>query len=198
MATGGLQGYAIQADVTARERVERWRPLILWLVVIPQRVVIFIYGTGLMFAMIVGWFAALFTAHLPDWLERYATGYLRYQWRVVAYLYAWSTRYPGFSLPSGDADPGGDPAVLSFHRDQRLSRVRVLFRFFMALPHFVVLYFVSIVVGVAALAAWFVVLFTGRWPEGLRSFVVGANRWSLRVSGFYYMVTDAYPPFSLT
>ncbi len=46
--------------------------------------------------------------------------------------------------------------------------------------------------------AWFAVLFTGRWPEGMRNFVVGFFRWSTRVNAYYYLLTDVYPPFSLT
>jgi hypothetical protein len=49
----------------------------------------------------------------------------------------------------------------------------------------------------AVLAAFFVVLFTGRWPAGLRDFVVGANRWIFRVDAWFYLLADPYPPFSL-
>lgn len=127
--------YPVQVDVAVPERVERWRPLVLWLLVIPHIVVLYVYGIALFFVLIIAWFAALFTGHLPDSLERFLTGYLRYQWRVTAYLYGLSTVYPSFSLPSGDADPGGDAAVTMFRRDERLSRVRVFFRYFMVLPH---------------------------------------------------------------
>lgn len=188
----------VQVDVAVPERVERWRPLVLWVLVIPNIVVLYIYGIGLFFVLIAGWFAALFTGHLPDSLERFATGYLRYQWRVTAYLYGLSTVYPSFGLPSGDADPGDDAAVALFRRDERLSRVKVFFRYFMILPHVIVLYVIGIAASVVSIIAFFAVLFTGRWPTGMRDFFVGYHRWYLRVYAFYFMITDAYPPFSLT
>lgn len=125
------------------------------------------------------------------------TGYLRYQWRVTAYMYGLSTVYPSFGLPSGDADPGGDTAVIMFRRDQRLSRVRVFFRYFMVLPHLLVLYVINIAAsGVAH-----------RLVRGAvhRAMADGDARVLRRVSplvaavyAFYFMVTDTYPPFSLT
>lgn len=47
------------------------------------------------------------------------------------------------------------------------------------------------------IAGFFAVLFTGRWPEGMRNFLVGCSRWSTRVSAYFYLMTDVYPPFSL-
>ena len=198
MTVPGPGPYPVQVDAAVPARVERWRPLVLWLLTIPHFVVLSIYGIALFFVLIAGWFAALFTGHLPDSLERFATGYLRYQWRVTAYLYGLTTVYPSFSLPSGDADPGTDAAIIVFRRDERLSRVRVFFRYFMVLPHLIVLYFVGIAASAVSLIAWFAVLFTGRWPTGMREFYVGYHRWALRVNAFYYLITDVYPPFSLT
>lgn len=57
--------------------------------------------------------------------------------------------------------------------------------------------FVGIAAVFVGIAAFFAVLFTGRWPEGMRTFLVGVTRWSLRVSAYFYLMTDVYPPFSL-
>ncbi len=60
------------------------------------------------------------------------------------------------------------------------------------------LFFLGIAVLVCLVVAWFAILFTGRYPRGLFDFIVGVNRWSLRVDAYAFMlVTDRYPPFSL-
>ena len=72
----------------------------------------------------------------------------------------------------------------------------MFFRYFMVIPHMIVLALVGIAVFVAVVIAWFAVLFTGKWPAGLLAFVLGFFRWSTRVTGYMYLLTDEYPPFS--
>jgi hypothetical protein len=67
----------------------------------------------------------------------------------------------------------------------------------LAIPHFVVLLFVFIGAMFVWIGGFFAVSVTGRWPEGMRNFLVGTMRWSLRVSTYSYLLTDQYPPFSL-
>jgi hypothetical protein len=77
------------------------------------------------------------------------------------------------------------------------NRVTVGFRIILVIPHIIVL----AVLVLAALVVWlicvFAVLFTGRWPEGMRRFVVGVMRWGTRVEAYLFLLTDEYPPFSL-
>jgi hypothetical protein len=122
---------------------------------------------------------------------------LRYQWRIVAYLYAWTEEYPSFTPSTGYPDPGNFPAVLASVPASERNRLTVLFRIFMVIPQFIVLYFVGIAAGVLLLIAWFIVLFTGRWPEGMRRFCIGYYRWSIRLQAYFFLITDVYPPFSL-
>ena len=71
-------------------------------------------------------------------------------------------------------------------------------KWFLAIPHYVVLFFLSIGAFFAVVIAWFAILFTGRYPRGLFDFVVGVGRWWLRVEAYaFLLVTDRYPPFSL-
>lgn len=65
------------------------------------------------------------------------------------------------------------------------------------IPAYVVVYFVGIAASVVLLAAWFVVLFAGKWPEGMRTFCIGYFRWNTRVLAYFWLLTDVYPPFSL-
>ena len=68
----------------------------------------------------------------------------------------------------------------------------------MAIPHYIVLFFLWIAVIVCVIIAWFAILFTGRYPRGLFDFIVGVSRWSLRVEAYAVLLTtDIYPPFVL-
>ncbi len=79
-----------------------------------------------------------------------------------------------------------------------LNRWMPLVKWFLAIPHFVVLFFLTIAVVVATIGAWFAILFTGRYPRRLFAFVVGVLRWHNRVVGYAFaLVTDRYPPFRL-
>ena len=93
--------------------------------------------------------------------------------------------------------PGDFPAVLVSAPASARDRLTVLFRIFMVIPQYIVLDFVGIAAGVLLLIAWFAVLFTGRWPEGMRQFCIGYYRWSIRLQAYFFLITDVYPPFSL-
>ena len=81
----------------------------------------------------------------------------------------------------------------------QLSRGLPLIKWFLAIPHFFVLCFLTIGAAVCVVIAWFAILFTGKYPRGLFDYVVGVQRWSLRVSAYaVLLVTDQYPPFSLS
>ena len=72
-------------------------------------------------------------------------------------------------------------------------------KWLLAIPHYIVLFFLGIGALVAVIIAWFAILFTGRYPRGLFDYVVGVMRWSNRVTGYaLILVTDQYPPFSLS
>ncbi len=80
---------------------------------------------------------------------------------------------------------------------ERLSRLLIFVKWLLAFPHYIVL----MVLGIAAFFAWivafFAVLVTGRWPAGLRDFMVGVTRWGYRVTAYVLLLTDRYPPFRL-
>ena len=98
----------------------------------------------------------------------------------------------GQGAPTDD----GAPLMLTVAVDRDRNRLTTFFRAILALPHFIVLYVLNIVVGVVVFLAWLAALFTGRNPEGLRTFTIGVLRWQTRVFAYYYLLTDDYPPFS--
>jgi len=89
------------------------------------------------------------------------------------------------------------PARLEIDYPEELNRWLPLVKWFLAIPHYVVLFFVGIGAFFVAIAAFFAVLFTGRWPRGMFDYLVGTFRWAYRVAAYIHLMTDAYPPFSL-
>jgi len=79
-----------------------------------------------------------------------------------------------------------------------LNRWLPLVKWFLAIPHYIVLFFLSIAAFFVVIAAWFAILFTGRYPPSLFNFVTGVMRWHNRVAGYaFVLATDRYPAFSL-
>src|SRR5207302_2362296 len=82
---------------------------------------------------------------------------------------------------------------------QGLNRWLPLVKWLLAIPHYVILFFLWLAALVAVVVAWFAILFTGRYPRGLFDFVLGVFRWTNRVVGYaFILITDEYPPFSLS
>lgn len=88
------------------------------------------------------------------------------------------------------------PVSLKVDYPEKLSRLTTFFRYFMIIPHLFILYFLNIAAGVVWIISWFAILFTGRFPRSLFDFMVYYFRWSTRVNGYSYLLTDKYPPFN--
>lgn len=182
------------------ERVKNWRPLVNWLLAIPHLVVASAlrYVTELL--AVVCWFVILFTGRLPAGLANFQVMYMRYYVRVALFAGFLREEYPPFAFDMTPTDPGVDPRVRVDVAPQLESRNRLTvgFRFLLVIPQLIVLALLGIAEAVVLLIAFFAVLFTGHWPDGLRQFTVGVLRWWLRVETYLLLLTDAYPPFSLT
>lgn len=182
------------------ERVKNWRPLVNWFLAIPQLLVARALGYVAQILAVVSWFIILFTGRLPGELANFQVMYMRYYVRVATFTVFLREEYPPFAFGMTDNDPGGD-ARLRVDVMPRLAsrnRLTVGFRIILVIPQLIVLALLAIVQVVVLLIAFFAVLFTGRWPAGLRDFTVGVLRWWLRVESYLLLLTDDYPPFSLT
>jgi hypothetical protein len=136
----------------------------------------------------------LFRQKYPRWWFDWNLELLRFENRVGAYLALLDDRYPStdehqyvqLEMPYPDAQ-----------RD--LNRWLPLVKWFLAIPHYIVLIFLWLAAIVCVILAWFAILFTGRYPRGLFDFVVGVGRWTNRVTAYaFVLVTDKYPPFQLS
>ena len=80
---------------------------------------------------------------------------------------------------------------------ERLSRWLIFVKWLLAIPHFIILYVLALVAYLLTVVAWFAILFTGRFPQGLFNFVVGVYRWNANVSTYILLMRDEYPPFTM-
>ena len=192
-----VAGFPLHLELDAPEQIARWRPLVHWLLVIPQFLVL--YGLAIVEGVVVilSFFAILFTGKMPDSFFGFIVMVHRYQWRVLSYTLFMREGYPPFEFLTVGPDPGADPAHLSVEPAPRLSRGLIFVKWLLAFPHYIVLLFLGIGASIAAVIGFFAVLITGRWPQGLRNYIVGVARWSNRVNIYVSLVTDAYPPFGL-
>jgi Domain of unknown function (DUF4389) len=135
----------------------------------------------------------LFRQKYPRWWFDWNRELLRFQSRVGVYLALMDDRYPSTDEQQAVRLDFEYPDAV-----QDLNRWLPLVKWLLAVPHYIVLFFLYIGAVVAVVIAWFAILFTGRYPRGLFDYLVGVGRWQNRVVGYaLLLVTDEYPPFSL-
>jgi hypothetical protein len=211
--------YPVRVDA-ALDPPSRWLWLVKWLLLIPHYVVLFFLWVAFVVVTVIAFFAILFTGRYPRSLFDFNLGVMRWSWRVEYYGYSAlaTDRYPPFTL---DEVPDY-PAHLDVAYPERLSRGLIFVKWLLAIPHFLVLaVFVGgglwlgtrggatddawdngtsagvSLVGLLVFIAAIVLLFTGRYPRPIYDFVMGMDRWALRVGPYVALMTDRYPPFRL-
>lgn len=171
------------------ERQARWRTLLRGLLVIPNLIVLAFLEIAVLFVTILLWFAALFTARVPEDLWRFSVGVLKWQARTYAFTFFLTDRYPPFKM--GDAPYpvsmtlGGPP--------DRFNRFAVFFRFILIFPAVVVVEVFSIGVAIFSVFAWLATLVAGRCPRSLHLMIAAWLRYSLRTTVFEVLLTTEYP-----
>ena len=198
--------YPVRVDgSTDPAGLSRWLWLITWVLLVPHLLVLVFLWLAFFVVGVVAFFAILLTGRYPRGLFDFAVGVLRWSWRVHYYGY-------------GALEVADYPAHLEVAYPERLSRGLVLVKWWLlAIPHYVIVgVFVGGglwvgtqgahqsngwasggLVGLLVLVAGIVLLFTGRYPRPLYDFILGMDRWALRVAAYAALMTDQYPPFRL-
>jgi hypothetical protein len=213
-----VQAYPVRVDASL-DAPSRWLWLVKWILVIPHYFTLVFLWLVFVVLSAVALVAIVVTGRYPRAIFEFNVGVLRWTWRVQYYaIGAFGTdAYPPFTL----ADDPAYPAHLEVAYPRRLSRGLALVKWWLlAIPQYLIigvftggmpwwdwrlgLYF-SVgrggggfgLIGLLAVIAGVVLLVTRRYPEQLYNFVVGLNRWVLRVAGYAGLMTDTYPPFRL-
>jgi len=145
---------------------------------------------GVLFAPVL--LMILFRQKYPRWWFDWNLNLTRFLARVGSYALLLRDEYPSTE------EEQAVHVDFSYPDATQLNRWLPLVKWFLAIPHWVLLWFLWIGVLACVIVAWFAILFTGTYPRGLFDFVVGVNRWSLRVTAYaFLLITDRYPPLSL-
>jgi hypothetical protein len=148
-------------------------------------------GAVAVFLAIISWFTIVIGGTHIIGIRQFTSFYMRWRVRVIAYLMLLEDVYP----PFGDAPYPASIEILDPAGPR--DRLTVALRIFLVIPHVIVLFFVVLAWCFTTIAAWFIILFTGGYPQGLYEFGAGALRWLLRVQAYLLLLVDDYPPFSL-
>ncbi len=190
----GYYDYPVDLIGDYDDRVSRFLWLIKWILTIPHVVVLALLSIPLIVTLPISWLAVVILGRYPEFLWGYHAGLLRWSWRVSFYSYqAGNTdQYPPFSFHSRD-DYAAD---LDIEYPETSSRLTGFFRWLLIIPHWIITSILAEIVGILVFIALVIVLFTGRYPEGVFSIIMGLNRWIYRVHAYGWLLVDDYPPFS--
>lgn len=191
-AMDSSSSYPVNVDVQYPERLNRFLPLVKWLLIIPHAIIVYFLQLAYNVVSFIAFFAVLFTEKYPKGLFDFAVGVRRWSLNVNAYAWLMRDDYPPFSW-----EPGEYAATLDVQYPERLNRWMPLVKWLLAIPHLIVLAFVAIAAILAVIIAFFAILFTASYPRGLFDFILGFLRWMERVQAYMLFMRDEYPPFSL-
>lgn len=184
--------YPVTFEADYVERRSRLTAFFRLILAIPLAIWLYLYGIVAGLAIVVAWFAIVFTARYPQGLYEFVAGYTRCLTRVTAYAALLTDPYPSFG---GASDPAY-PVRLEFTGPlDRYSRLKTGFRVILAIPIVILRYVMTLLLEVGALGSWVVIVITGKMPRGLFDLMVLANSYMARSDAYLYLLTETYPPF---
>lgn len=184
--------YPLRFDVEYPENLSRLLIFVKWLLAIPHFLIVYVLGAIAYICTFIAFFTILFTEKYPRGLFDFVVNTQRWNANVGAYYGLLRDEYPPFSW-----DPGQYPVTYEVDYPERLNRFLPFIKWLLAIPHFIALIVLWVIATVIYIIAFFAILFTGSFPRGMFDFIVGMTRWSYRVNAYLYLLTDAYPPFSM-
>jgi hypothetical protein len=162
------------------------------LLAIPHFIWLVLWGIVNAFALLVAWFAALFTKRVPAGLHDFLARYVRYQTHVYAYVSLAADPFPPFGGREGTY-----PVDVTIAPPVEQSRLTVFFRLLLAIPALILSNVMNSLIEWVGILGWFVCLFTGKMPEGMRNLLVFAIRFHTQTAGYYSLLTPRYPSFNI-
>jgi signal peptidase I len=187
---------SVNLHIDYPERLSRWLLLVKWLFVIPSVIVLFLYGMAVFITTFISFWAILFTGRYPGGLFGFARGYMALQARTYAYFPLLLTdQYPLASRLEAEKD-----VRYEIEEPERLSRGLLLLKLLSFLLDVVgtLTGVMAFVLFLAAIPAWFAILFTGRYPRGVFDFMVAVAQWIARATAWEYLLRDEWRLFATT
>jgi hypothetical protein len=188
----------LQLEFHAEPRITRWRPLVQWLLAVPHLMTAWALRSLRQVLTLISLFTVLFSQRIPRPVFDAIVMTYRYEWRAMSYALFLHEGYPPFDFDLSCDDDGMEPHTsLRLAYPEHLERWKPLYKWFLAIPHYVVLVALAIMAGLGLVAGLFAVVVSGKYPEGIRDFLVSVYRYAIRVEAYVGFLTDHYPPFSL-
>jgi len=184
--------YPASFEVDYTEQRNRLTAFFRLILLIPLAIWLYLYAIAALIAVVVAWFAIVITGRYPAALYRFLADFVRFVARFTAYAALLCDPYPSF----GGSEQAGYPVRMHFDGPlEQYSRLKTGFRFILAIPILFVRYVMQLMLEIGAVAAWFVIVITGKLPRGLFDLLVLANSYIARSDAYLMLLTETYPPF---
>jgi len=189
--------YPTDVEVDTPDAIDRWRPLVQWLLALPHLILMSALSTLMNAVSVIAWFVIVFTGKMPRGLAQLTEMSMRYAFRVAGYALGLVAVYPPFSFSESFEDPRTYPVRHWVEPElEDRNRLTVGLRALWVIPAAVFAALIMIVAHFAFLIGAVMVLFTGSWNETLRDWIVKCLRVYNRLYAYGLLLTDEYPPFT--
>jgi Domain of unknown function (DUF4389) len=188
---GSTVSYPVTFEADYVEQRSRLTSFFRLLLAIPLFIWAYVYGIIATIVIVLAWFAIVITGGYPKGLYEFVAGFTRFVTRATSYVTLLTDRYPSF----GGSDDPAYPIRMQFVELESYSRLKTFFRIILAIPIVILRYVMTLLLEIGALAAWVVIVITGKLPRGLFDLMVLANSYIARSDAYIYLLTETYPPF---
>jgi hypothetical protein len=184
--------YPVSFEVDYVERRNRLTAFFRLILAIPLAIWLYLYGIVAYVAIVIAWFAIVITGRYPKALYDFVAGFTRTLALATAYAALLSDPYPPFAAGPDNAYP----VRMQFAGPlESYSRLKTFFRVLLAIPIAILRYVMNILLEIGGVAAWIVIVITGKLPRGLFDLMVLANSYMARSDAYLFLLTETYPPF---
>ena len=183
--------YPVSFEADYVERRSRLTAFFRLILAIPLAIWLYVYALVASIAIVIAWFAIVITGRYPKGLYDFVAGFTRFLARVTAYVALLCDPYP----PFGGSDDRAYPVRMHFAGPlERYSRLKTFFRIILAIPIAILRYVMNLLLEIGAVAAWFVIVITGKMPRGLFDLMVLANSYMARSDAYLLPADRDLPP----
>jgi hypothetical protein len=185
--------YPVQYEADYVEQQGRWRTFFRLILIIPWYILGSVYVLAAFIVAFLAWFAIVFTARYPEGLYKFNAGVLRYLGRANAFFYLQTQEYPPFGFEEAPEYP---VRVEVAPRLERYSRAKTGFRLILGIPALFMTYLFSYLYQLAAVIAWFHIVFRRRTAGGTHNALSFGIAYYVRVTAYFLLLTETLPPVS--